>query len=132
MLYMPAAVWYSHTMNKENGSKSQYVEGQTYTVIDQDGVTRTGVYTGREDGAGVTFDVFRTNDRIPFQAGLVHVFLPVQARLSNFEAKGYTQEPYPQREDYDGAAAYKEAVDTWEFEWEARNSRVTAGTRNGV
>jgi hypothetical protein len=55
-----------------------YTEGATYRVTGDDGVTRTGVYTGREQGAGVTFDVFRTGDRIPGQPGAVHVFLLVR------------------------------------------------------
>lgn len=56
----------------------RYVIGQQYAVTGQDGVTRQGVYTGREQGAGVEFDVFRTEDRIPFQPGTVHVFLLVE------------------------------------------------------
>ena len=56
---------------------TSYVEGETYSVTGDDGVRRSGVYTGREQDASALLDVFRTSDRIPAQRGLVHVFLPV-------------------------------------------------------
>jgi hypothetical protein len=55
-----------------------YEMGKTYIVKGDDGVERVGVYVGREQGAGVEFDVFETEDRIPFQPGLVVVYQPVE------------------------------------------------------
>jgi hypothetical protein len=56
-----------------------YQKGKRYLVVGADGVEREGVYIGREEGAGVTFDVFQTQDRIPGQSAFVQVFLPVIA-----------------------------------------------------
>lgn len=55
----------------------RYTLGITYTVTDPNGDVRTGEYIGREAGAGVEFDVFKTGDRVPGQPGFVHVFLLV-------------------------------------------------------
>lgn len=57
----------------------RYVKGRVYTVTDQNGDIRQGVYTGQEQGAGVVFDVFATRDRIEFQPGFVTVFLVAYA-----------------------------------------------------
>jgi hypothetical protein len=53
-----------------------YEQGKLYTVVDCDGITRTGTYTGPQQGAGVLFDVFETNDRYPYTPGNIVVYLP--------------------------------------------------------
>lgn len=57
-----------------------FVLGNTYAVTDQNGDTRTGVYSGQEEGAGgMVFDIFQTSDRIPFSPGFVEVWLPSES-----------------------------------------------------
>jgi hypothetical protein len=53
-----------------------YEQGKLYTIVDCDGITRTGTYTGPQQGAGVLFDVFETHDRYPHTPGNIVVYLP--------------------------------------------------------
>lgn len=61
-----------------------YIIGKEYDVVDQNGAPHRGTYTGRETGAGVIFDVFQTQDRIPGQPGLAQVLL-VAGEIRNTE-----------------------------------------------